>query len=513
MELNAFEMKTENKEIYEFYKEYNLDFENMNLIFINILKKLIVNLDTSLNNNIASNLLNQIKTIDLKINTINTSLIKSQEDLSSTFSLKLNAYQKDYIENLNLIISQNNLSLRENFIKEANENLVNKTSTIITELLPKNQETINREITSCLSNFKSSLLTDTTILMSNTLNKETFENTFKSINDTFGKSHITFSELIQSTERKMNDFKETLLLNNLSQKTLQDNVSEILKKFENGSSKGNISEHITYNILLSLFPCAQIDHVGNEHKESGDIILIRNNKPKILIENKDHESKNVLKHEVDKFIRDCEIQNCCGIMFAQHRGICNKENFEIQIHNKNVLLYVHEVHFDKNTIKTAVEIVEHFKERLDEITFNNNEFTIETETLEEINKDFIMYINQKHNMIKLLKDFDEKMAHSINELKMPNLEKYLSSKFAYSFNQNSNLCKFCNKFVLKSMPQHLRHCPEAVEFEHLKKEGENKTENHKIGGTLILTDDDSSAKKEISTTKKLKQSKISKPSK
>ena len=116
-------------------------------------------------------------------------------------------------------------------------------------------------------------------------------------------------------------------------------------------------------------------------------------------------------------------------------------------------------------------------------------------------------------MIKLLKDFDEKMVHSINELKMPNLEKYLSSKFAYSFNQNSNLCKFCNKFVLKSMPQHLRHCPEAVEFEHLKKEGENKTENHKIGGTLILTDDDSSAKKEFSTTKKLKQSKISKPSK
>jgi hypothetical protein len=311
----------------------------------------------------------------------------------------------------------------------------------------------------------------------------------------------------------MNDFKETLLLNNLSQKTLQDNVSEILKKFENGSSKGNISEHITYNVLLSLFPCAQIDHVGNEQKESGDIILIRNNKPKILIENKDHESKNVIKHEVDKFIRDCEIQNCCGIMFAQHRGICNKENFEIQIHNKNVLLYVHEVHFDKNIIKTAVEIVEHFKERLDELSFNNNEFTIETETLEEINKDFIMYINQKHNMIKLLKDFDEKMAHSINELKMPNLEKYLSSKFAYSFNQNSNLCKFCNKFVLKSMPQHLRHCPDAIEFEYLKKENESKIGNPITGDVTISTDDDSSAKKEISTTKKLKQSKISKLSK
>ena len=157
---------------------------------------------------------------------------------------------------------------------------------------------------------------------------------------------------LNESDRKINEIKEITNSNQSSQQQLQSNISEILKKFENGSTKGNMSENILYNILLSLFPCATIDHVGNELKETGDIVLIRNNKPKILIENKDHESKNVTKQEVDKFIRDCEIQKCSGVMFAQHRGICNKEHFELQIHNGSVLLYVHEVKFDKNIIKT-----------------------------------------------------------------------------------------------------------------------------------------------------------------
>ena len=304
----------------------------------------------------------------------------------------------------------------------------------------------------------------------------------------------------------MNEIKDISNLNNSSQLILQTNVTEILKKFEKGSTKGNISEHIIYNILLSLFPCAQIDHVGNEQKETGDIILIRNNKPKILIENKDYDSKNVPKQEVDKFIRDCEIQNCCGIMFSQHKGISNKENFELQVHNKNVLLYVHEVNFDNNKIKTAIEIVEHFKLKLDEISYNNNDCVIDKESLDEINKEFTDYINQKHNMIKLLKDFEEKMSFSINELKMPTLEKYLSSKFAFSFNQNENICKYCEKFIPKSMAQHLRYCSYKKDFENNPSE---ILDNLQIKETEIVISLQPSIENKVSKKNKNKNSKHS----
>ena len=184
-----------------------------------------------------------------------------------------------------------------------------------------------------------------------------------------------------------------------------------------------------------------------------------------MIENKDHDSKNVPKHEVDKFIRDCEIQNCCGIMFAQHRGITNKQNFEIQINNGNVLLYVHEVNFDVDKIKTAIEIVESFKIKLDEVVVKEDGCIIEKDVLEDINKEFILYTNQKYTLLKLVKDFNEKMNASIQELKMPNLEKYLSSRFAFSSNQTDNVCKYCEKFIPKSLSQHYRYCSAKKDFE------------------------------------------------
>ena len=48
---------------------------------------------------------------------------------------------------------------------------------------------------------------------------------------------------------------------------------------------------------------------------------------------------------------------------------------------------------------------------------------------------------------------------------MPNLEKYLSSRFAFSSNQTDNLCKYCEKFVPKSLLQHYRYCSAKKDFD------------------------------------------------
>ena len=57
------------------------------------------------------------------------------------------------------------------------------------------------------------------------------------------------------------------------------------------------------------------------------------------------------------------------------------------------------------------------------------------------------------------------MSFSINELKMPNLEKYLSSRFAFSTNQAENMCKYCEKFIPKSISQHYRYCTAKKDFD------------------------------------------------
>jgi hypothetical protein len=464
-----YEIKFNNKEVFEFYASHNLDAEFVNVSFINILKKLMNNLDTSVNSNLATKLLETCTALDHKIDNLNSSVNKYQQDITNVITIKLTEYRKEYIDDLKLILSSNNVDCISPLIKETNNNLLDKTSLLLNEILPKNQNLLTKDIFSYLQQFQTSLSSETNKLLSSSLDKNTIDEFLKNMNLSFGQSQQTLTTIISSsetrienrlyeTERKMNEIKEISTLNQSSQQLLQSNVSEILKKFEKGSTKGNISEHITYNILLSLFPCATIDHVGNEQKETGDIILIRNNKPKILIENKDHDTKNVTKQEVDKFIRDCEIQNCCGIMFAQHRGICNKENFELQIHKGNVLLYVHNVNFDNEKIRNSIEVVENFKMKLDEININENDCIIEQSVLEQINKEYVEYITQKNSMVKLLKDFGEKMIYSINELKMPTLDKYLSSRFAFSTIQNEGSCKYCEAHSLKSVKSHERYC-------------------------------------------------------
>jgi hypothetical protein len=473
----SFELTINNRKVFDFYKNGNLNFEYMNILFIDILEKLTSEIGSSLNTNLATKLLEKYTLLDNKIDNLGFSVNKFQDDISSLLTVKLSEYRKEYMSDLKLILLSNNVDYILPLIKETNSNLLDKTTILLNEILPKTQDCLTKDICSHLTQFQSTITNETTKLLSSTLDKNTIDAFLKNMNLSFGQSQQTLTTIISSsetrietrlgeTDRKMNEIKEISSLNQSSQQVLQSNVSEILKKFEKGSSKGNISEHITYNILLSLFPCATIDYVGDQ-KETGDIILIRNNKPKILIENKDHESKNVTKPEVDKFIRDCEIQNCCGIMFAQHRGVCNKENFELQVHNGNVLLYVHELNFDKDKIKIAIEVVEHFKIKLDEHTSKDNDHTIEPHILEEINKEYTFFTTNRITMTKILKDFNEKMNNSINDIRLPSLEKYLSSRFACSSIQNGNICKYCEIHIPKSVKQHQRHCPAKKAYETL----------------------------------------------
>lgn len=454
-----------NKEIYDFYNKHSLDFEQINILFFNILQQIITSTDNSFNSNIASTLLH-------KINHIEQTISKQQNE----FFNKLNEYKKDYINDIKLILLSNNIEHISPLIKETNNNLIDKTTIIINDLIPKNQTQISKDIESQFKILQSQLSTETSKLLSSSINHKTIDDFINNSNISLSQTLHTLTTIITSTESrlenklssnnaKIDNIQQLFIDNNHSHLKLQQNVTEMLKKFEKGSGKGNVSENVVYNILLSLFPCAQIDYVGNEIKETGDIILIRTNKPKILIENKDHDACNVPKQDIEKFIRDCEIQKCCGIMLAQNRGISNKENFEIQINNGNVLLYVHNVNFDSDKIKTAIEIVEQFKIKIDEINIDNDTCTIDNIILDDINKEFNNYTSQKHSLLKLVKDFTEKINANIADLKMPNLEQFLSKHYATSSKQGDNVCKYCEKFVPKSLLQHYRYCPDKKSFD------------------------------------------------
>jgi hypothetical protein len=458
-----------NAKVIEFYNKYSFDPEEINLLFINLLTEIFENKDSTFNKSLGNHLMEKLSFLDNKIETINKSLRDDKKELSTCFLLQFNEYRNKYIEDMKGILSSNQTQYLSPFFREMNDKLLYKTQLILNEVLPKNQEGIMQQ-------FQLSLSKETQKLCDSALTKDSLNTCMANIQHILQSQENNLQQVLQNQEkriesrffendRKLTELKELNCASQTSQVVVQTNVSEILKKFEKSTTKGNVSENILYNILLSLFPCAEIEYVGNEQKETGDIILTRKDKPKILIENKDHDSKNIPKIDIDKFIRDCEIQNCSGIMLAQNRGIANKENFELQIHKTNVLLYVHEVKFDQDKIKMAVEIVEHFKQQLDVLNKKENNAVIQNEVLELINKEYIAYANQKNTMSKLLKDYNERMCSCLADLKLPTLDTYLSKHFAKSFQQNDNVCKYCEKVVLKSMKQHFRYCASKKEFD------------------------------------------------
>ena len=171
--------------------------------------------------------------------------------------------------------------------------------------------------------------------------------------------------------------------------------------------------------------------------------------------------KNVVQEEVKKFLHDVETQNCCGLFLAQNYGIANKEDFEVNIHNGNVLVYIHKANNDPEKIKIAVSIIDHLKARLDQIDDKSEVDIISKERLDNINQEYITFANQKIAMIKYVKDFQTKLVKMIDDVRLPCLEEHLSTRYATSSSKMT--CQYCDTFQAKnqqSLSAHHRACPQ-----------------------------------------------------
>ena len=449
-----------NLEVLEFYNNNpTFDYEQMNILLVKFLKQLIKK--------------EKPKT-----------QIETEEMTKTTFEQELRNQLEQTNKNTTELLQQSLVYHTTHtfapVVKDIQSQYFDKITLLLSEAIPKNYVSLQKDMETQFQLFQSSMVNEVLKIISSTLKKQNLDEmvttitTNLSTNLTSMMSYYTSTETrmtqrMTETDRRIMEIKD-IANNQFSMQTvLSTNVQELLKKFEKSSGRGNASEHMLYNILLSMFPSAQVDHVGNEQKETGDIMLIRNGKPKLLIENKDHTSCNVPRSEVEKFIRDCEIQNCSGIMMAQNRGIANKQNFELQIHQGNVLLYCHEVGFDIQKIKMAIEIVEHFKMKMDEMFHLQNgeegPTIIEKETVNEINGEYQIYVVQKLNLLKMVKEFSEKINHQIGEMKFPTLDFFLQKKFAFSGNvkdveSDNHKCIYCGKLVPQNMKTHLRFCKE-----------------------------------------------------
>jgi hypothetical protein len=474
---NEFEIVIKNKKIYDFYKENkNIDIVTANLLLINFVESIFNHMTNDINSNINSQLLSymsdnktQIDNIKNSIFAINENVTKLNSDIANNMMIQFMNLKKDYIDDVKQIINNNTLTANEklsSLIDKNNNHLIDKTSLILNDVIPKNQEQINKHIQ---ENFKQLhfLINEDTNKLAKTMNNE------KSLHEFINNFETKYNSMMQTIQQPLYTFmtaSEDRLTKNLDvlkensnntmfvQNKLFDELGDFLSRYKNSSSKGKFGENNLAAVLNGIYSNAEIINTANM-KASGDFIMKRLDKPSILFENKEYDN-NIPKDEIAKFIRYIDTQNMNGIFISQYSGIAFKQNFQIDLNKGNVLVYIQNCEYSTEKIKMAVDIIDTLSVKIQELNLEDENNSISKETLDDINEEYLAFINQKESMITFLKDFQKKMTTQIEDLKLPVLDKYLEPKYAY-VKDRVFICDLCNNFTAgskQSLSAHKRGC-------------------------------------------------------
>ena len=267
---------------------------------------------------------------------------------------------------------------------------------------------------------------------------------------------FSFQQNVLFQEKMMNQMTNIL---SILQKGLNENknMMTILNKLYSTSDVSKINQS------TMMFSRHFIEDSNHQKREPPQMFLLkRPNKYNILIESMDIE-RNVNNDEIHQFIQTMEDNNCNGVFLSQRSGFLSKLNYHIEIYNKLIIVYVHNVGYNEDKVKNAMDIIDNLTIKLREFNReeNINETMIETQILEEINKEYQVFIQQKENMISSFKENQKKILNQMEDIHFPELDKFLLTKFSIPVQKQGFKCELCKKFNannLKALAAHKRGC-------------------------------------------------------
>jgi hypothetical protein len=473
-------MYTENPKIVKFYKEHpNIDFEKSNLLLVEFLDRMFNNITDSLDSNINSQILSHLQSSKQEFNELKSSIEVMSNTLSKisietvqNINAQLGQIKKDYVEEVKNMITTGNITTSDKistFIDKSNSQLLDRTTLVLNETIPKTQDSLQNRIRESIEHQLKELHQQLTVQTNDVLKNSSGEQQVQDFLDNFDAKYSNMLQTIQnplfsyvsaSEERitnNINTIKEMSSNSFSSQSVVQDELKQFLSKYNASSNKGKYGENNLFSVLTALFPSSEItDTTGM--KASGDFILKRIDKPTILLENKDY-SHNINKDEIAKFIRDVDSQNMNGIFISQYSGISFKNNYHIDVNKGNILVYIQHCEYSPDKIRIAIDIIDYLSSKVQELNLGETN-NIPKDVLDDINEEYQNFLTQKETMIMTLRDFQKKMTTQIDAIKLPSLDKYLVTKYAYVQNRSfgCNICKNFTGSSKQSLSAHQRGC-------------------------------------------------------
>jgi hypothetical protein len=239
--------------------------------------------------------------------------------------------------------------------------------------------------------------------------------------------------------------KDDQLVAKVGYNKLVETLQEFLQKQGGSQFRGATSETLVEETLSALYPSASVVRTTG-FTAAGDFKLDRGpHLPVVLVENKNY-SRNVENTEVQKFVRDVTVQRCSGVMLSQKSGIVGKRDFEIEVDNANVLVYVHHVQDHPEKITAAVEVIDSLAARLKnlEAAEHTDGTFLPKEVVDSINTEMQKFMQKKNALLTSVKEGAKRTVAQIEELHLPELSKILSEKYA-SAEAKAYPCEDCGR--------------------------------------------------------------------
>jgi len=428
-----------NKRIHDFYTANpHISFESMNLVLLDLIEQL---------HNDISKLSAATATAEILscVREIHTGMAS----LGDALTVKLHDHNKTFIETTKLVIGMASSENADKITQLLNRN----TDAFIERMnnsIPKLNEESNRRVQQLLGDVQQSLQVDMRAILEATKGRgDTQDRGVLDALETrlLQQQQPLFSYLSANQDQLVSHIagiKETALVGQAASDKLFSELSEFLGKYRSSSQfKGQCSENMLETVLNKLYPTADVANTTSA-KASGDFVMKREDRPTIMFENKNYE-RNVNLDEVKKFLRDVTDLRCSGVMMSQQSGIASKPNGFIEVHDTNVLVYLHNVDYSPEKIKMAVDVIDNLTTKLETIAAHEelSGIVIRKDVLDRINEQFQFFMAQKETLLTAMRDSHKKIISQVEELRLPDLSAFLNDKYASIQNQQF-VCDVCN---------------------------------------------------------------------
>lgn len=248
---------------------------------------------------------------------------------------------------------------------------------------------------------------------------------------------------------------------------IYEELEHIISNINGNNIQGEIGEKFVEYALNKLMPSSVItENTEITDNLKYDYIMERNNKPNLLIQTKTS-YKNVQNKEVVNFISYVREANCNGLFMSHNSGISGKDDLQIEVFNKNVIVYIHNTNYSEDKIKCAINVIDSISNVINDYCSISdlNTHIIQKDDLNEINKEYNNFNQQKNIILDFIRNKPKILINQIEDLKFSKLDNYLNKNANYISTVGIYTCTLCNFYTsntLKGIAAHKRGCKKKI---------------------------------------------------